>query len=224
MAAGSHGPPLYIAVLLVLGVNRFFLSSLSAALPHVVAGDKLVMANSVSPTVGGVMATIGGIVALGLNVGHRQHRARRRASPCWPGAAATWRPAWSRPPCGATCSGRCVSPAQPPPGRLLSELAAVAAGLAAGARYVIRRRGPAAALGATGGYSFLFGPLFLMVDPAVPGLLLPLERRHGRGHLGSAGGRVGDRLLLRRAGHPAGDQAAVQAGLDHAAAGARARC
>jgi hypothetical protein len=54
-------------------------------------------------------------------------------------------------------------PGQPPPGRLLGELASVAAGLVAGARYVIRRRGPAAALGVTGGYSFLFGPLFLMV-------------------------------------------------------------
>ena len=55
-------------MLLVLGVNRFFLSSLSVALPHVVAEDKLVMANSVSPTIGGISATIGGIVALGLNV------------------------------------------------------------------------------------------------------------------------------------------------------------
>jgi MFS family permease len=68
MAAGNRGVPLYVAVLLVLGVNRFFLSSLSVALPHVVAQDKLVMANSVSPTVGGIMATIGGSVALGLNV------------------------------------------------------------------------------------------------------------------------------------------------------------
>jgi len=47
-------------------------------------------------------------------------------------------------------------------GPLLGELASVAAGLADGARYVARRRGPAAALGATGGFSFLFGPLFLM--------------------------------------------------------------
>ena len=54
-------------MLLVLGVNRFFLSSLSAALPHVVAGDKLVMGNSVSPTVGGTLAAIGGIVGLGVN-------------------------------------------------------------------------------------------------------------------------------------------------------------
>jgi len=68
MAAGGRGVPLYVAVLLVLGVNRFFLASLSAALPHVVAEDKLVMANSVSPTAGGISATIGGVVALGLNV------------------------------------------------------------------------------------------------------------------------------------------------------------
>src|SRR2546430_8713638 len=60
----------------VLGVNRFFLSSLSAALPHVVAEDKLVMANSVSPTVGGISATIGGVVAdrksTRLNSSHSQ--------------------------------------------------------------------------------------------------------------------------------------------------------
>ena len=45
---------------------------------------------------------------------------------------------------------------------MLTELASVAAGLAEGARYVARRRGPAAALGATGGFSLVFGPLFLM--------------------------------------------------------------
>src|SRR5712671_5230459 len=59
VASGSLGLPLYVSVLAVLGVNRFFLSSLSAALPHVVAEDKLVMANSVSPTVGGIMSSIG---------------------------------------------------------------------------------------------------------------------------------------------------------------------
>ena len=36
------------------------------------------------------------------------------------------------------------------------------AGLADGARYVLRRRGQAAALGATGGNRFLYGILFLM--------------------------------------------------------------
>ena len=61
MALGNRGALLYVSVLLVLGVNRFFLSSLSVALPHVVAEDKLVMANSVSPTAGGIVAKAYGI-------------------------------------------------------------------------------------------------------------------------------------------------------------------
>ena len=68
VASGNLGVPLYASVLLVLGVDRFFLSSLSAALPHVVAGDKLVMANSVAPTAGGIMASIGGLAALGVHL------------------------------------------------------------------------------------------------------------------------------------------------------------
>ena len=43
MASGERGVPLYVAVLLVLGVNRFFLASLSAALPHVVAEGHVVV-------------------------------------------------------------------------------------------------------------------------------------------------------------------------------------
>jgi MFS family permease len=161
MALGDRGVPLYVAVLLVLGVNRFFLSSLSAALPHVVPEDELVMANSVSPTVGGIMATIGGVVALGLNVatGNTERGAAITVlvgGGCYVAAsvvAATMR---------RDLLGPVREPGQAPPGRLLSELASVAAGLADGARYLLRRRGPAAALGVTGGFSFLFGPLFLM--------------------------------------------------------------
>jgi MFS family permease len=161
MAAGERGVPLYIAVLLVLGVNRFFLSALSAALPHVVAEDELVMANSVSPTVGGIMATIGGVIALGLNIatGNTERGAAITVlvgGGCYVAAgvvAATMR---------RDLLGPVREPGQPPPGRLLSELASVAGRLAEGARYLIRQRGPAAALGATGAYGFLFGPLFLM--------------------------------------------------------------
>jgi MFS family permease len=184
MAAGSHGAPLYIAVLLVLGVNRFFLSSLSAALPHVVPEDQLVMANSVSPTVGGVMATIGGLVALGLNVatGNTERGAAitlLAGGGCYVAAslvAATMR---------RDLLGPVREPGQPPPGRLLGELASVAAGLAAGARYVIRRRGPAAALGVTGGYSFLFGPLFLMVILLYRDYFYQSSVGAAEGHLGS---------------------------------------
>ena len=67
VGSGSLGVPLYAGVLAVLGVNRFFLSSLSAALPHVVAEDKLVMANSVAPTSGTVVSFIGGLTGLGIH-------------------------------------------------------------------------------------------------------------------------------------------------------------
>ncbi len=165
MALGNRGALLYVAVLLVLGVNRFFLSSLSVALPHVVAEDQLVMANSVSPTIGGISATIGGVVALGLNVatGNTERGAAvtlLAGGACYVTASLI----------AATMARDRLGPRRPderpdgrPPRRAVGqELASVAAGLADGARYVIRRPGPAAALGATGGFSLVFGPLFLM--------------------------------------------------------------
>jgi len=161
MVVGNRSVPLYVALLLVLGVNRFILSTLSAATPHVVAEDVLVMANSVAPTAGGIMAIIGGIVALGLNVatGNTERGAAVTVlvgGGCYVAAsvvAATMR---------RDLLGPVRKPGGPSPGRLGSELARVAVGLAEGARYVARRRGPAAALGVTGGFSFLLGPLFLM--------------------------------------------------------------
>jgi MFS family permease len=161
MATGNLGVPLYIAVLLVLGVNRFFLASLSAALPHVVAGDKLVMGNSVSPTAGGTMAAIGGIVGLGVNAATGDTEAGAAitllvAGACYVAASLVAR-TMARDLLGPT-----REPGQARPGRLLSELRVVAVGLAKGVRYVLRRRGPATALGATGGNRFFYGILFLM--------------------------------------------------------------
>jgi len=193
MALGDRGVPLYVAVLLVLGVNRFFLSSLSAALPQVVAEDELVMANSVSPTAGGVMATIGGVVALGLNVatGNTERGAAITVlvgGGCYVAAsvvAATMR---------RDLLGPVREPGQAPPGRLLSELASVAAGLADGARYVFRRRGPAAALGATGAFSFLFGPLFLMS-------ILLYRNYFYRSSAGTAEGHIGALVVVSGIGY-----------------------
>jgi MFS family permease len=161
MAAGNRSVPLYVALLLVLAVNRFLLSTLSAALPRVVAGNVLVMANSVSPTAGGIMAIIGGVIALGLNVatGNTERGAAITVlvgGGCYVAASVV---AATMP---RDLLGPIHEPGAPPPGRLRSELALVAAGLAAGARYIAARRGPAAALGATGGFSLLLGPLFLM--------------------------------------------------------------
>jgi MFS family permease len=161
MASGNLGVPLYIAVLLVLGVNRFFLASLSAALPHVVAGDKLVMGNSVSPTAGGTMAAIGGIVGLGVNAATGDTEAGAAitllvAGACYVAASLVARTM------ARDLLGPAVEPGQARPGRLLTELRLVAVGLAKGVRYVAKRRGPATALGATGGNRFFYGILFLM--------------------------------------------------------------
>ncbi|WP_329411708.1 MFS transporter [Streptomyces sp. NBC_00704] len=53
----------YASALCVTAVNRFVLAGLSAALPRVVDGERLVMANSVSPTAGTLAAVAGGGLA-----------------------------------------------------------------------------------------------------------------------------------------------------------------
>ncbi|MER5363233.1 MFS transporter [Streptomyces sp. NPDC002785] len=53
----------YASALCVTAVNRFVLAGLSAALPRVVDSDRLVLANSLSPTAGTLAATAGGGLA-----------------------------------------------------------------------------------------------------------------------------------------------------------------
>ena len=65
---GQTGLPLYISALAVLGVNRFFLSAVSAGTPHVVQHDKLVMANAVAPTCGTIVGLVGGVAGLGVHL------------------------------------------------------------------------------------------------------------------------------------------------------------
>jgi MFS family permease len=52
---GSEGPPFVITALAIIALNRFFLSGISAALPHVVEQERLVTANSFSTTFGTVI-------------------------------------------------------------------------------------------------------------------------------------------------------------------------
>jgi MFS family permease len=161
IASGKLGVPLYVGVLAVLGVNRFFLSALSAALPHVVPQDKLVMANAVSPTAGGIMTAIGGITGLGVHValhgGRGEYAATLLAAGCCYVAAGLVSVTMAR-----DLLGPAHGTAQREPGRIAAELAVVLAGLAAGARYLFRRRGPTAALAATGASRVIYGILFLM--------------------------------------------------------------
>lgn len=67
LVAHGAGPAFFVAALLVLGVNRFFLSGLSAGLPYVVPRDKLMMANAVTPTCGTAASSLG--TGVGLAIG-----------------------------------------------------------------------------------------------------------------------------------------------------------
>lgn len=58
----------YVSALCVTAVNRFVLAGLSAALPRVVDAERLVMANSLSPTAGSLAAFAGGGLAFVLRL------------------------------------------------------------------------------------------------------------------------------------------------------------
>lgn len=63
---GVGGLPFYASALVVVSINRFVLSALSASLPHVVASAELVTANALSTTSGTIATTIGGAAAVGV--------------------------------------------------------------------------------------------------------------------------------------------------------------
>ena len=65
---GPTSPAFYGAALAATSVNRFYLSALSAGLPHTVRPDKLILANSLSTTSG----TVGTFVGAGLALLLRQ--------------------------------------------------------------------------------------------------------------------------------------------------------
>jgi MFS family permease len=184
MATANKGVPLYVGVLLVLGVNRFFLSALSAALPHVVASDKLVMANSVSPTLGGLMAAVGGIVALGLNAatGNQERGAAITVvvtGGCYALAGLI----------AATIGRDLLGPDQDrmrkQPSRAVgTELREAATSLIAGVRYLRRNRVVAAAIAVTAGNRVMYGALFLMSILLYRNWFYPHSARTGEGHFG----------------------------------------
>jgi hypothetical protein len=159
IASGTLGLPLYLGALAVLGVNRFFLSALSAALPRVVADDKLVIANSVGPTSGTIVAFAGGLIGLGLRGvtgggATGSAAVMLAAGACYLAAGAV----------ALRMDRALLGPDGGPAGvaGVGRELKAVLDGLVAGIRHVAQRRPAAGALAATGFHRFLYGILLLM--------------------------------------------------------------
>jgi MFS family permease len=156
----SHVPDwlFYVSALCVTAVNRFVLSGLSAALPRVVDEERLVIANSLSPTAGTLAATAGG----GLAFLVRLLVADSDASVVMLGAGLYL--------CGALAALRMPpellgpdrASVQP---RLGAALTGTARDLAAGVRHLAAppRRPAARALAAMSVMRFCYGALLVMV-------------------------------------------------------------
>lgn len=64
---GTSDAVFAVMVLTIVGLNRFFLAGQGASIPRVVPGDELVMANAVTPTLGTIMFSAGGVLAVGVS-------------------------------------------------------------------------------------------------------------------------------------------------------------
>lgn len=146
----------YASALCVTAVNRFVLAGLSAALPRVVDEDRLVMANSLSPTAGTLAATAGG----GLAFAVRLVAADSDAAVVLLGAGLYLASALASLRLPADLLG-------PDPGgprlRLRDALATTARGLVDGLRHLAERKDAARALAAITVIRFCYGALTVMV-------------------------------------------------------------
>ncbi|MFE5589314.1 MFS transporter [Streptomyces sp. NPDC056549] len=146
----------YASALSVTAVNRFVLAGLSASLPRVVDEERLVIANSLSPTAGTLAATVGGGLAFGVRLVADNSDAVVVAF----GAVLYL--------CAGLASLRIprelLGPdPDPTPQPLTSALRSTALGLAAGLRHLAERRPAARALVAVGLMRFCYGALLVTV-------------------------------------------------------------
>jgi MFS family permease len=160
---GQTGLPLYISALAVLGVNRFFLSAVSAGTPHVVRPDRLVMANAVAPTSGTIVGFAGGVVGLGVHLVTGGGLAGSAATlwfagACYAGAGLL----------GTRLAKNLLGPFEAEAGRatragasLGRELREVFTGLVDGLKHLNAKRQAAYALGAVGVHRALYGTLLV---------------------------------------------------------------
>ncbi|MFF1709864.1 MFS transporter [Streptomyces sp. NPDC058268] len=146
----------YASALCVTAVNRFVLAGLSAALPRVVDAERLVMANSLSPTAGTLAATAGG----GLAFAVRLAGSDSDAVVVLIGAALYLCAALASLRMARELLGPDPEVVQP---RLVAALSGTARDLMAGVRHLSQRRPAARALLAMTLMRFCYGALSVMV-------------------------------------------------------------
>ncbi|WP_328911261.1 MFS transporter [Streptomyces sp. NBC_00234] len=145
----------YASALCVTAVNRFVLAGLSAALPRVVDADRLVIANSLSPTAGTLAAAAGG----GLAFAVRLVADGSDAAVVMLGATLYLVSAVT----SLSLPRRLLGPDAANHLRLREALATTARGLVAGLRHLAERKDAARALAAMTVMRFCYGALTVMV-------------------------------------------------------------
>ncbi|WP_128983220.1 MFS transporter [Streptomyces roseicoloratus] len=146
----------YASALSVTAVNRFVLAGLSASLPRVVDEERLVVANSLSPTAGTLAATLGGGLAFGVRLlAHDSD-----AAVVLLGAVLYLGSALASLRMSRELLGPDPELVQP---RLTAALASTARGLSSGLRHLAERRPAAGALIVVTLMRFCYGALFVTV-------------------------------------------------------------
>lgn len=176
MASRGVTTGVYVLALITLGVNRFLLAALSAGLPRVVPAHRLLTANSLSPTLGGVSAVFGAALGLGLGLvlpggGLHDSATLMTAAALFAGAAGV----------ALRLGPDELGPHRPERTGLAAawgQIRQVARDISDGARYLIARRTPALGLGVMASHRFLYGVNFialilmsrnLLTNPQAPG-------------------------------------------------------
>ncbi|MEU2606472.1 MFS transporter [Streptomyces albus] len=150
----------FLSALTVTAVNRFVLAGLSAALPRVVDGERLVLANSISPTAGTLAATLGGGVAFVVRFLAPGTGRSSDALVLLTGAGIYLLSGLAALRLGRNQLGPDPSEVQP---RVLAAVASTARGLLAGMRHLGARPTAAYALGAVTLMRFCYGALTVTV-------------------------------------------------------------
>jgi MFS family permease len=149
----------YLSALSVTAVNRFILAGLSAALPRVVDSERLVVANSLSPTAGTLAATLGAGAAFAAQLIPRTQGTED--------ALAVALAAGGYLLAGLAALRMAREQLGPDPGEMLPRLgtavAHTARGLVAGLRHLAARPHASWTLGAMGVTRFCYGALLVMV-------------------------------------------------------------
>ncbi len=157
-SSGAFGVLFVITTIAALGVNRFFLSALSAGLPHVVDGAGLIGANALSTTSGSIATIVGAAIGGGLRV------AAGSGAPVIASivvlAAATYG-------CSAAIASRIprdrLGPIDPPTEPTARAIRLVGSDLRQATSHVLARRQAAVALVAISAHRFLYGIVTLEI-------------------------------------------------------------